>query len=155
MSFQLHPEARNWFKKVQGQDPLPTLFDVYQLCFNLGIAHGRCTHLDDGVDNFMDEFIQRYRNHQMLMVGTMLTHAMKRQGIELTDRSAVVEEIERLVDSSGMGMQLTSEGYREMNAYAAGGFNALREELEEPPSEITYLLKRFRTFLKGTDSVKI
>lgn len=103
----------------------------------------------------MDEFIQRYRSHQMLMVGTMLTHAMKRQGIELTDRSAVVKEIERLVDSSGMGMQLTSEGYREMNAYATGGFNVLREELEEPPSEMTYLLKRMWALLNSSPAQKL
>jgi hypothetical protein len=148
MPFQLHKDARTWFKKVLDQNPLPTLFDVYQLCFTLGIAAGRHEPIDEGGDDFMDEFIQRYRPYELLIIGAMLAESLDRQGVALTDRAEVVREIERLVDSKGVGLHLTQNGYRELNAYATGGFNYLREELEDPPNNMVYLLNRYHELMK-------
>ena len=147
MSFQLHPDAELWFKKVFKKEPLGTYFDVYQLCFTLGIAGNRHAPLDKDGRTFTDEVIQRYKTHKLLLVGAMLAKTIKRQGVELADRNAVVKEIERLVDSSGGGMELTPDGYRELNAYATGGFNCLRDDLEEAPSDMTYLLDRYHKLL--------
>jgi hypothetical protein len=149
MAFQLHPEARNWFKKVQGKIPLETLFDSYALCLNLGVASGRFKPIEPAEgDEFVQEFIQRYKPYELLMVGAMLSKTLQRQGVALSDRLAVVKELERLVDSRGNGFQLTAAGFREINGYAAGGFNYLREELEEPPNDIGYLLDRFYQLLQ-------
>lgn len=152
MAFQLHPDARDWFKKVRGKDgkgkePLETLFDVYHMCFVLGVARGRFEPLGDLGDTFMDEFIQRYRAHHLLMIGAMISKSLERQGVAVDDRKAVVKEVERFVDSTGLGMILKPDGFRELNGYAAGGFNYLREELSGPPSDMVFLLDRFYLLL--------
>jgi hypothetical protein len=160
MAFQLHPDARDWFKKVRGKDlkgkePLETLFDVYQMCFVLGIVRGRFEPLGESGDTFMDEFIQRYRAHYLLMVGSMISRSLQRQGVPVTDRKAVVQEVERFVDSSGVGMVLRPEGFRELNGYAAGGFRYLTEELTSPPGDMVYLLDRYAQLLKKGDSAPV
>ena len=71
----------------------------------------------------------------------------------MSDREAVVKELERLVDSRGNGFELTPAGFREINGYAAGGFNYFRDELEEAPNDIGYLLDRFYQLLKASRSV--
>src|SRR5262249_41527879 len=109
---------------------------------------GRYEPLDEGGDEFMDEFIQRYRPFELLIIGCMVTKSLERQGVSLTDRAEVVHEIERLIDSRGLNLHLTSEGYRELNGYAAGVFNVLREDLEEPPSDMAYLLNRYRALMQ-------
>jgi hypothetical protein len=152
MNFQLHPEARQWFKKVRGIDnkgnePLETWFDVYQLCFTLGIAKAKYEPLDASGDTFMEEFIQRYRPYRHLIIGAMLVKALKRQSISLTSRVEVVKEIERLVQSDESSIELTPAGFRELNAYANGGFNCLREELEDPPNDMAFLLSRYQRLM--------
>jgi hypothetical protein len=152
MAFQLHPDARDWFKKVRGggakgKEPLETLFDVFHMCFILGIARGRYEPLGDSGDTFMEEFIQRYRDHQLLMIGAMISAALERQGVAVDDRAAVVKEVERFVDSSGLGMVLKPDGFRELNGYAAGGFNCLREAMSNPPNDMVFLLDRFHLLL--------
>ena len=153
MAFQLHPDARDWFKKVRGKDgkgrePLQTLFDVYHMCFVLGIARGRFEALGDSGDTFMDEFIQRYRAYHLLMIGAMISKSLQRQGVAVSDRKAVAQEVVRFVDSSGVGMVLKAEGFRELNGYAAGGFDYLREEITSPPGDMVYLLNRYSRLLK-------
>jgi len=153
MSFKLHPDAKNWFKSVQSKPPLVTFFDTYHLCFTIGAAYGRKKDLENG-ELFADEFILRYRPHQAVMIGVLLTSSMNRQGIDFANKDSVVKEAERLIASSSNGTQLTAAGYKEMNAYAAGGFDLLSEELNEPPSNIVYLLDRFSNLL-GKASTKI
>lgn len=73
MAFQLHTDARDWFKKVQNRSPLDTMFDTYALCLSLGIAGSRFKPMDASEgDEFVGEFIQRYKPYELLMVGAML-----------------------------------------------------------------------------------
>jgi hypothetical protein len=154
MPFQLHPNARDWFKKVQGKEPLEKLFDSFALCLSLGIGTGRFEPLVPAEgDEFVGEFIQRYKPYELLMVGAMLSKSLQRQGVAVSDREAVIKELERLVDSSGNGFELTPAGFREINGYAAGGFNFLREELEEAPNDIGYLMDRFYELLQASRNV--
>ena len=151
MSFKLHPDARTWFHRIEGHEPFGTHFDFYYLCVMVGIHRGRADHLEAGHE-FVNEFIQRYRPYQTLLVGALISAVLKRKGIFVNERETVVKEIARLVNGSSSGGELTSEGFQELNDYAAGGFNEIREQLEDLPNNPIYLLARCREILAVANS---
>jgi hypothetical protein len=157
MAFKLHPEAREWFKKINNQGPFGTLFDIYQCCLTLGLSTGRWEPDTDTVDGFMDEFIARYRPYQSLIIGSVVATVLIRKGIISTDREAIAKEIARIVSGDSVRGELTVEGFREINGYAMGGFNHLRENFDDRPQQSVYFLSYYRQLLlkAATEGVKI
>ena len=146
MSYQLHPEAPIWFDRVLHKAPIKTLYDVYHVCFSIGIAHSKFTPLEAS-GHVLTEVIKNYESTQILLLGVMVTASLKRSGVNFNERHTVMNEIERLVKTSSGAP--SKEGYRNMNAYALGGFNILREEFGgDKPLEITYLLDKVSNLLK-------
>jgi hypothetical protein len=99
---------------------------------------------------FMDEFIQRYRPYQTTIIGSMISVVLKRKGISYSDREAVAKEISRLVSGDSASGDLTVEGFRELNGYALGGFNLLRESFNSPPQHTASFLAKYRKILDET-----
>lgn len=150
MAFKLHKESRDWFKKIFGKSPFGTMFDLYQTCLILGLAAERCEADESSMAEFMDEFIQRYRPYQTTIIGSMISVVLKRKGISTSDREAVAKEISRLVSGDSARGDLTSEGFRELNGYALGGFNLLRENFDTPPQHPASFLAKYREILEET-----
>ncbi len=146
MSFKLHPEADNWFRRIDGQQPFESKFDVYYLCAMIGFQKGRSEPLENG-NEFVKDFTQRFRPYQILLVGRLISSVLKRKGIHVDERAAVVKEISALVNGAAASGELTPEGVRELNEYAAGGFNYLREQLSDMPNNPIYLLSRCKDIL--------
>jgi hypothetical protein len=151
MSFKLHKEARDWFSGLFGKEPFGTLFDCYQTCLVLGLARERYEFDDKAMEEFMDEFTQRYRPHQTIIVGTLVSTAIQRKGITSSDSQAVAEEIGRLVSGDSSRGDLTPEGFKEMNRYALGGFNMLRERFDLAPSNTAAFFEKYRDLLEETE----
>ena len=154
MAFKLHKEARDWFKGISGKEPFGTLFDVYQACLVLGLATERGGSDEGSLVEFMDEFIQRYRPYQTALVGTLVSTVLLRKGITASDRKAVAGEIGRLVSGDSLRGDLTPDGLREMNGYALGGFNLLRERFEVPPQNSAAFFEKYRALLEETKIIK-
>jgi hypothetical protein len=150
MAFKLHKESRDWFKKIFGKSPFGTMFDLYQACLILGLAAERCEPDESSMTEFMDEFIQRYRPYQTTIIGSMISVVLKRKGISYSDREAVAKEISRLVSGDSASGDLTVEGFRELNGYALGGFNLLRESFNSPPQHTASFLAKYRKILDET-----
>ena len=150
MSFKLHKESRDWFKKLSGKSPFGTMFDLYQACLILGLAAERCETEEGSTTEFMDEFIQRYRPYQTTIIGSMISVVLRRKGISLSDREAVAKEISRLVSGDSARGDLTTEGFRELNGYALGGFNLLRESFDSAPQHPASFLAKYRKILEET-----
>lgn len=151
MSFKLHKEAREWFAGVFGEEPFGTLFDVYQACLVLGLAAERSESDAGPLNEFMDEFIQRYRPYQTALVGSLTATVLQRKGITSADREAVASEMGRLVSGDSLRGDLTAEGLREMNAYALGGFHMLRERFDSPPQNAAAFFEKYRSLLEETN----
>jgi len=150
MAFKLHTEARDWFKKISGSEPLNTLFDLYHICLTLGLASKRFESEGDSMDEFMDDFTIRYRPFQSLMIGGMIAAVLARKGISVSDRCSVAQEIGRMVSGDTTRGDLTADGFRELNGYALGGFNYLRENFDAPPQHAVWFLSRYSQLLSET-----
>ena len=150
MALKLHKESRDWFKKIFGKSPFGTMFDLYQACLVLGLAAERCEPEESSMTEFMDEFIQRYRPFQATIIGSMISVVLSRKGISSADREAVAKEISRLVSGDSARGDLTVEGFRELNGYALGGFNLLRESFDSPPQNPASFLAKYRQILDET-----
>lgn len=150
MAFKLHKESRDWFKKINGVSPFGTLFDIYHACLILGLAAERCESEEGSTTEFMDEFIQRYRPFQTTIIGSMISVILKRKGISSSDREAMAKEIGRLISGDSARGDLTVEGFRELNGYALGGFNLLRETFNAPPQNPASFLAKYRQIIEET-----
>lgn len=147
MGFKMHSDSREWFKKITDSKPFATLFDVYHCCLVLGLAAERWEESEGG-DEFMDDFIGRYRPYQSLIVGSVVAAVLKRKGIPSTDRSGVSAVIACIVSDDSVRGDLTPEGFKEINGYALGGFNYLRENFDDKPQQAVYFLKHYQDLLK-------
>ena len=99
MPFRLRNDTKEWFSQIDGVDPFKADFDIYYFCLVVGLAVGRSVDpLSSGVPSkvFVNEFIQDYKPSQRLLTGLLVTAELKRGGIDLTEKAAVLDLFKRL-----------------------------------------------------------
>ena len=129
MPFRFPPEADRWFSKVSGNAPFQYKFDLYYLCMMLGLAEGR--REDVSGNEFIDYFIDDYKNAKRLVGGLLVLAEMKRLNIDVTEKKDVRRVVGELFDSTSP-TGLSEYGIKQLNSYASGGFATLSESREKP-----------------------
>ena len=128
MAFRLRNDAEKMLKHLLVEKSVvKTMFDLYYLCFMVGLACGR-TNPDDikGVAPFIQNFPEDYQSVQDLLVGLLVMSEIRKNSIDLSNKTQVRSEISRLIHPS-TSTGLTSDGHALMNAYASGGFDFMLE----------------------------
>ncbi len=146
MSFKMRREVFDWFKYIDGSKPLKNKFDIYYMCFILGIASGKfSTAVNSTV--FIDYFVSEYQSSQRTIVGLLLYAELNHLGVNLSENTEVKIQIERLVDSSDS--MLTDEGFDRMNSYANEGFNIIFKKVIDKPRNSIEFLQLYSSLIEG------
>ena len=143
MHFRLRQDTLEWFKKIEGQKPIETMFDLYYFCLMVGLATGRtsipakrCPDYSD----FIDRFVMTYRPYQRLIIGLLLRAELAHFGVSVKERDEVSKTVIDLVEPNSQ-TNLTDRGMERLNEYASGGFDYLSEKLDTKPHNIENFLR--------------
>ena len=150
--FRLRRDADHWFRHIGDEKPFSTKFDVYYLCFILGLAAGRRSSPTTGSSDapgFVDSFTREHKPHERLIAGIVLIEHLKHMGLSIEDRRDVNRIVAEIFGSEG----LSSDGVALLNQYASGGFDFLLERYgNEPPRSIEEFLPRFVNLISAIDT---
>lgn len=139
--FRLPKDAKEWFKKISGSFNLD--FDIYYFCLMAGLAKGKKESFPaTETSDLINRFPQEYRAESKIITSLFLKKELDKMGVSLKDRKAVHETIRRYIDSS-YPSGFSDEGQREINKYANGGLEVLKEHFGDEPVTIEGFLLRF------------
>lgn len=133
--FRLRTDAQSWFAEIADAPPFKTKFDVYYLCLLAGLASGRAAELSSAANpatDLVEKFVEDYRPVSRLIIGLLVTAELKKNGIDVSEKTQVRSLFKRLVDSESPN-SLTEMGMRRLNAYASGGYEYLAEQRDMKP----------------------
>lgn len=146
--FRMRADCRAWFQRILRRSDLKLLFDPYYLCFLVGVAAGRRSKPTEGgieAPAFVDAFPRPYDQQQRLLLGLMLAAELRREEIDVSDRTSVNEVVSALAGVSG----LTSAGVNVMNEYASAGFDVLMTSYDgEEPWTLEEFMPRYLRILE-------
>lgn len=142
MSFRLRKDAKPWFKDIRGK--LNYDFDEYYFCLMAGLAAGVKKDVPQSeTDELVQSFPGEYRKRGRIIVALFLKTELAQMGVSLTERSALNQSIDTLVEPTSPST-LSDEGEHELNKYADGGFEVLTEWLEDRPRTLETFLPLFK-----------
>ena len=142
MPFRLRRDAREWFRGVSSSFSLD--FDMYYLCLMAGLAESRLANTPTvETTELVDNFPGEYRAKGRLIVALFLAKELTRLSINYSERAAVHETINELVDPLSRS-HLSDRGLRKINSYAYGGYEVLTEWFAERPRRIETFLVEYK-----------
>lgn len=93
---------------------------------------------------FVTDFPRPYDQQAYLLFGLILAAELKRDAIDVSDRSSVNDVVNDLAGPAG----LTSRGVAVMNEYASGGFDVLQQRYPgDEPWGLDEFLPRYAVLL--------
>lgn len=155
MSFFLHTGLRNYFgfkngKMFQkssspndGSDSM-LLFDAYYAGLLVGLQTGRMANSKElEKPNFIDHYPGEFEGAREYIAGLLVEAELRRlDGSDQYSERRFEREIAKLLDADKPS-RLSQNGLDALNAYAAGGFEYIREKLKPNPTSIQDFLIRF------------
>lgn len=147
MPFRLRHDTRDWFKQISNEFDIR--FDMYYLCLMAGLAYRRKEDIPTAeTTELVNEFPQdgNYNTRKHTIIGLFLSRELQEMGIKMEDRSAMHDLVHRLVDPSAPN-HLSDEGMKQMNRYAYGGFDAIRDYFQSQPQSLDAFLKRYKILI--------
>jgi len=151
--FRIKKEARQWFRgiepEVSKQHPL---FDMYYFCLVTGLSKGKKSPLTDREsDELVDYYPGLYAEHRNSLNAWLIAAELRSMAIAMTERTQVHQHIRNLVDPDSPS-DLNAAGVKEMNGYAAGGYDLLFDRFSEPPKSLGAFLVLFQRFISDSTS---
>ena len=144
MPFRLRTDAREWFRDIK----TPVDFDIYYFCLMAGLAANRKPEVKTEAKDLVNDFPELYKKNNRLILALFLSRELRSMGIKLNEKVELHTEISHLVDASEPS-RLSEHGMHELNRYASGGYEALREEFSDRPRFLETFLADFKSFLEG------
>ena len=146
-AFRLRKDSRSWFKDLYGKNAFTMDFDAYYYCLVAGLAAERCRDLPaSDTSELVEYFPGRYKDKAKIIVALFLSRELGRVGVDLTEKKSAHSVISILVQPDSPN-HLSDEGTKQMNRYAAGGFEVLTEWFEDRPRNLDVFLQLFSTRL--------
>ncbi len=133
--FRLRVDAQNWFSELRKYQQFKVMFDLYYFCLMAGFATDRSSEqglAGAGATDMVEDFTSEHKPAKLLLIGLLVIAELKKEGIDVSEKTAVRSAFRRLVDPANPS-QLTDFGTRRMNAYASGGYEYLAECRDAKP----------------------
>ncbi len=144
--FRMSDDAKSWFKGLGFELD----FDGYYLCLMIGLAKRRKEDVvSSRTGDLVDYFPGRYRDTGRLIVALFLIPELEALGISMGDRKDVHGAITRYLDHLAPN-HLSADGTKEMNRYAAGGFDVLSDSFEDRPRDPGTFFIRYKRLIDQT-----
>ena len=153
MPFRLRRDARQWFRYIYSSFSLD--FDLYYLCLMAGLTESRLENTAAAdTTELVDNFPGEYRTKGRLIVSLFLSRELRRMAVDYSERAAVHQTINQLVDPLAPS-HLSESGLRQINKYAFGGYEVLTEWFPDPPRRVeTFLvayMRKLRSALEASE----
>lgn len=157
MSFILSDEANAYLARLNTNKKagiLKTKFDFYYLCLLVGFNKGELVSGDPKGEVFIDVPPKEHTDSYKEILGVLLSSEIKRRGVEVKDRNSMEKIMMELLDPNSVN-QLSEDGARILNRYAAKGFEEIIEALPEPNTRLdTFLIKYYSSFFDNKNQKK-
>ena len=138
--FRQRNDAKKWFRHLN----LKPAFDIYYFCLMAGLTEGAKKPLpSSNATDLVPYFPEVYEAQSRLIITLFLRRELEELSVNLENRKQLNATIASLVDPRSRAY-LSQKGFREMNKYAFGGFEVLRDRwFEGEPRTIEVFLPRF------------
>jgi len=150
--FRLDRNAAKWGNGLiqkKGPGPIKIEFDLYYIYLIVGLGLGRTESLSEQ-DSDSKELIRYYpKAYQSVRhrIATLLLYCdLKASSFDINHKKIVKSKIEEILSADSV-ILLSDDSCKQLNNYANGGFEAIREELVNPPSDSAlFLIYVYETF---------
>lgn len=151
--FRLSQNADKWFSNIRKDLSLD--FDVYYFCLMAGLAKGnKELQPTSETRDLLARFPQEYRAESKIIVSLFLKKELDKLGVSMQDKPVVHQTIKKYIDSDSPSGLLSEEGQREMNKYANGGLQVLKEHFNDKPRTIEVFILLFSQMIEDLNKTE-
>lgn len=143
--FRILKDARPWFKDLYSKEEgLVIDFEIYYFCLMAGLASGkkRSDLTTTETTELVQHFPGRYKDRGKIIVSLFLARYLASFGVTLTDKKSAHNQISKLISPTSPNY-LSDEGMKELNKYAAAGYDEIIGWFEDRPRTLESFLRTF------------
>jgi hypothetical protein len=143
--FRILKDARPWFKDLYSKEEgLVIDFEVYYFCLMAGLASGkkRSDLTTTETTELVQHFPGRYKERGKIIVSLFLARYLAGLGVTLTDKKTAHNQISKLISPTSPNY-LSDDGMKELNKYAAAGYDEIIGWFEDRPRTLESFLRTF------------
>ncbi len=139
--FRMHTSASRWGKNlIDKNGPIKFEFDLYYIFLLIGLGLGRTKLLEDeDSKEFTRWYPKSYQSTKHKIAMLLLYSDLKVSGFDVNNRQIVKSKIEEILSSDSESL-LSDIAGKQLNNYANGGFEAIREKLDVAPGDASLFL---------------
>ncbi len=150
--FRILKDAKAWFKDVYSKEEGFIIdFDAYYFCLMAGLGTGQ-KRLDLSISDtneLVQNFPGNYKDKSKIIVSVFLARHLSSLGVTLTDKKIAHIEISKLINPNSPN-HLSEDGMKEMNKYAAAGYDQIISWFEERPRTLEAFLRIYSIKLEAS-----
>jgi hypothetical protein len=143
--FRILKDARPWFKDLYSKEEgLVIDFEIYYFCLMAGLATGkkRSDLTTTDTTDLVQHFPGRYKERGKIIVSLFLARYLASLGVTLTDKKTAHNQISKLISPTSPNY-LSDDGMKELNKYAAAGYDEIIGWFEDRPRTLESFLRTF------------
>jgi hypothetical protein len=143
--FRILKDARPWFKDLYSKEEgLVIDFEIYYFCLMAGLATGkkRSDLTTTDTTELVQHFPGRYKERGKIIVSLFLARYLASLGVTLTDKKTAHNQISKLISPTSPNY-LSDDGMKELNKYAAAGYEEIVGWFEDRPRTLESFLRTF------------
>ena len=144
--FRIDKEFENWQNQfTKGKEsPFKVDFDLYFLCYMMGIAIGKKNPKNDNWKDLTRYFVGDFKNYKSVIATSLILAESRVAGFE--EQNDIKKLMEKYFDHEHPN-QLSERGMQLMNQYASAGFKELSKNIQSK-DEPHHLLITARKLIK-------
>ena len=143
--FRILKDARPWFKDLYSKEEgLVIDFEIYYFCLMAGLATGkkRSDLTTTETTELVQHFPGRYKERGKIIVSLFLARYLASLGVTLIDKKTAHNQISKLISPTSPNY-LSDDGMKELNKYAAAGYDEIIGWFEDRPRTLESFLRTF------------
>ena len=132
--YKAHSHLGKYFEKIKSNTFLTTQWDLFYLCFLIGLATNEKDSPQDETGGYRDIISNPTDGFREIdFYSTLIVQHLKNDELEITDKKNLKNRLERLIDLDEG--KLSEQGYKVFNEYAYAGFELLQTEISPNPTD--------------------
>jgi len=136
--FRIDKEFEDWQEQFRtGKTPFRVDFDLYFLCYMMGIASGKKNPNSENLKDMTRFFVDDYKGYKSVIATSLILAESKVTGLD--KQKDIKQLMEKYFDNENMN-QLSDRGVTIMNQYASAGFKELSKNIQKSDTPANLLI---------------